>query len=164
MADHVLRIPTLDDVDAIADVHRAAWHDTYTGKLPQELIDRLAAPGLREEQWREWLAPGWRATGRRIVVGEVVGRIVGFACAQPTPEPEAPRPLELRLLYSLTETHGSGLGAALFDAVVGDAPAWLWVHETNARALAFYRRRGFALEEPPVTRYEGPPFDLRMVR
>ena len=164
MAAFTLRTPSLDDVAAIAELHRESWRATYTGKAPLRILDAVAEPGLREAQWRQRLAPGWAERGERLVVAEVDGRLVGVAWSRPTPESEAPRPRALEQLWTSADVHGTGVGAALLDAVLGDAPAWLWVHETNARAIAFYRRRGFEAESPRVTRYDGPPYDFRMVR
>ena len=152
----------LDDVDAIAAVHRASWRETYEGHLPEELILRLEEPGLRERQWRETLAAD--PDSHRINVGVVDGDIVGIASARRADEPDAPREWELQVLYTLARTHGSGLGQALVEATIGDRPAFLWVSEGNARAERFYARLGFSPEDPPVRRWEAPPFDIRLVR
>ncbi|NLT27386.1 MAG: GNAT family N-acetyltransferase [Microbacteriaceae bacterium] len=163
-ADWTLRIPTPADADALAQLHRDTWRDTYTGMLSDELIAHYAEPGLRERQWREQLAEDAAGGASRTVVAELDGRLVGLARARRADEAEAPRPRSLDLLYTRAEVHGLGVGAALLDEVLGDAPAFLWVSEGNARALAFYRRRGFAPETPPVRRWHEPPFDVRLVR
>lgn len=78
---------------------------------------------------------------------------VGFALSRPGPlewerrtglplVPEGTR--ELTHLYTRASTHGTGLGAALFDAVLyEDEPAYLWYIKGNERAVQFYEHRGF---------------------
>lgn len=46
----------------------------------------------------------------------------------------------------LADHHGSGVGQALLDAAIGDAPAYLWRAADNARAAAFSARNGFVLD------------------
>lgn len=57
--------------------------------------------------------------------------------------------IELRRIYTLAATHGTGLGAAMMQAVLDQARArayrrvLLGVHPENARARRFYERTGF---------------------
>ena len=77
-----------------------------------------------------------------------------------------PRSLELNGLYRVAEVHGAGVGQALLDAAVGDAPALLWTAADDPRALAFYRRNGFVANgeraENPIL--ETPVEIARLVR
>jgi GNAT superfamily N-acetyltransferase len=89
---------------------------------------------------------GWRRAierGSTIAVTEVDGEIRGFATSGRPSGDDAPRDLELWLIYQLASMHGTGSGQALLDNVIGDRPAFLWVAEFNPRARAFYRRNGF---------------------
>lgn len=57
--------------------------------------------------------------------------------------------IELRRIYTLAATHGSGLGGALMRAALDEARArdcrrvLLGVHPENGRARSFYERTGF---------------------
>ena len=57
----------------------------------------------------------------------------------------------LHAIHVLPELHGSGAGQLLHDHMVAEFWSWncsmahLWVLEGNARAQAFYRRNGWAL-------------------
>jgi len=59
--------------------------------------------------------------------------------------------IELRRIYTLSQTHGSGLGAALMAQAIDDARALgarrilLGVWDENRRARAFYERQGFVV-------------------
>lgn len=131
-----MRAPVVEDAPAIHAVHRASWLETYAHLLEAAVIERRYADAERwRASWRELIARGV------VSVAERDGRVVGWAYAVPTGG--GPRDRELEGIYLLAEAHGSGLGQALLDAVIGDAPAFLWVAEGNPRAEAFYRRNGF---------------------
>jgi GNAT superfamily N-acetyltransferase len=89
----------------------------------------------------------------------------GFALAGDSEEADAPRALQLFILYQYATEHGTGTGQALLDAVIGDEPAFLWTAEENPRAIAFYRRNGF---EPDGARVVSASWEnlaeIRMVR
>ena len=77
--------------------------------------------------------------------------------------PPASTSLQLEKLYSRPAALGTGVGQALLDAAIGDAPAYLWLVDGNARAAAFYRRNGFRPDGVETT--GGPSwFGRRMVR
>ena len=64
-----------------------------------------------------------------------------------------PRDLELRRIYTLDLTRGTGLGAALMAQAIEDARGLgadrllLGVFARNVRACAFYERQGFVVTE-----------------
>ena len=74
--------------------------------------------------------------------------------------------MELYSLYTLNRTYGTGLGAALLTAALGDSPAYLWVLTANPRARTFYGKPGFRADGKrtvmPPDWYELP--EMRMVR
>ncbi|MEC5182444.1 GNAT superfamily N-acetyltransferase [Arthrobacter sp. CG_A4] len=69
---------------------------------------------------------------------------MGVADAGPGRDPDMAGIPELYRIYTLSRTHGSGLGAQLIEAAIGDTPAYLWVLEDNPRARAFYQKSGFS--------------------
>ena len=90
----------------------------------------------------------------RVLVAEVGGSWAGYALAgQRAPVPACvvgEAPWQLERFYVDRAYHGQGLADALMDAVLevvateGGQQVWLTVWEHNARAIGFYRRRGFA--------------------
>ncbi len=141
MSDYTvtLRDATLEDAEAGAALHRNCWREAY-GPLadPALLQSRLADVGRWLRAWRVDLADG-----SPRVVAEVDGELVGFARAGRSRDPDPPVPDELYALYVREFWHGSGVGQALLEVVLGDRPASLWVLEDNARARRFYERNGF---------------------
>ena len=97
---------------------------------------------------------GWIAgTGSAVFYGGAAGTDapVGYAVLTAPDFPIAPQPgdIELRRIYTLAATHGSGLGVALMTAALSEAcergarRVLLGVHPDNARARRFYERTGF---------------------
>ena len=131
---------TVDDAVGIAHVNVASWRHAYA---------HLLSPGFLASISEEDIANNFRrglALGRSIWVARVDDQIVGFAIAAKPREQDAPRDLELGLIYVLPAHYGNGLAQALLDAAIGTAPCLLWVASDNSRAHAFYRRNGFSLD------------------
>lgn len=154
-----VRTAVPDDAERIADIRLTSWRETYAHLLSAEFLERMTSNPARIRASIE--------DGTPVVVAEIDGDVVGFACAS-TPfedEPDPPRDLQLWFIYQYARAHGSGTGQALLDAAVGDCPAFLWVAEGNPRAIAFYRRNGFT---PDGTRKVAPDWEnlaeIRMVR
>ncbi|MBM7051694.1 GNAT family N-acetyltransferase [Rothia sp. ZJ1223] len=101
--------------------------------------------------------PGWTPSGGlSCVIGAQIdwGAPVGFALSgvgahaweeHTGVTPASPDARQLTHLYTLARTHGTGLGAALFNAVIypEDSDVYLWVIANNERAKGFYTARGF---------------------
>jgi GNAT superfamily N-acetyltransferase len=126
------------DAHEIAGVHVRAWQEAYAHLAPVENLARLSVE-RHELRWNEIL-PLPEAV---IWVAVDDGELVGFAGSSPSRDVDAPRPLELQSIYVLASHHGTGAGQRLLDAVLGSAPAYLWVADDNPRARAFYARNGF---------------------
>lgn len=163
-----LRTPELKDAVELARVHTEIWRETYTGMMPERLLDD-GSRVRREQMWARVLFadPG----PARTLVAEVDGALIGFASAgeafahdeQKLLTPA--RSLQLYAINLLAAHHGTGVGQRLLDAVIADEPAQLWVAKENARARAFYARNGF---EPDGVEFADPRHDdlveVRLVR
>lgn len=158
-----LRPPTLEDCQELGRVHMAVWRDAYAGIMP---ADYLA--GLSDERsaagWRDQLSRAAGSPARTLLVVDPDGRVAGFGSAGPSRDEDAPTDWELYVVNLLAHARGTGVADRLLDEVVGDREATLWVVEDNARARAFYTRRGFVDEggrsEHPATGTS----EIRMVR
>ncbi|WP_062318042.1 GNAT family N-acetyltransferase [Demequina maris] len=161
MTATLVRRATVDDAPAIARVHLQSWRETYPPVLPAEVLGGLDLDA-RTARWQEILDEG-RSTVHVAVAG---GEVVGFASAGDGRHDDAPAPRELEGLYVLARRHGTGDGARLLAAAIGDRPAYLWVWRDNARALAFYGKHGFAADGAADTHTvsDHPIPAVRMVR
>lgn len=135
----VIRPPRADEVETLARLHVACWRQAYAHLLPTKFFDGLLPS--RRAIWTSLLARD--PLPERLVVAEQQGRPVGFALAGAAPGSEPVRRHQLHSLYLDAAHHGSGIGQALLDAVLGALPAQLWVAAENPRARAFYARNGF---------------------
>lgn len=80
-----LRIATLSDANAIANLHTASWRSTYHSVLTKEYLQHTV-PIERKAVWKQRLeAPG---DNQYILVAESKKSIVGFACAFAGENPE----------------------------------------------------------------------------
>ena len=160
-----LRVPEPGDAAEIAELHVATWRETYTHLLPAGFFDDAFVQG-RRSMWSRILDNPRDAWS--ISIAEREGRVIGFATSGPGMEFDGaapPRDRQLYMLYVAAAEHGGGAGQALLDAVLGDAPAVLWVAKENPRAIAFYERNGFAFDGAEQTDPMVPSIvDARMLR
>ena len=127
-----VRSPRADEAAAIAGVHVAGWRETYGALLPSGYLD-AAHERMRLDMWTRILD---RADPlHRVRVGaDAAGRMIGFGmsgASLPDAFGEPPRERQLYTLYVLAEAHGTGVGQALLDVILGPAPALLWVAQEN---------------------------------
>jgi GNAT superfamily N-acetyltransferase len=123
--------PAVDvEVEAIAAVWHAAWHDAHDAHVPAGLVDdrpldyfTVRVPGLID----------------RTTVAEDQSGIVGFVTVTDD---------ELDLLFVAGSARGSGVAGGLLteserQIAARFNTAWLEVVTGNARARAFYARQGW---------------------
>ncbi|MEO6714251.1 MAG: GNAT family N-acetyltransferase [Mycobacteriales bacterium] len=150
-----IRCAMMADAARIAEFQTTCWREAYAGLVPDEYLQRVTAAD-REVRWRN------RLSGERnAAVAELDGEIVGIASWSATSDVP---PLELKSLYVGAALRGSGLGALLLDAALGQAAAFLWVFTDNPRAQAFYRRHGFLPDGEQMTDPGTGLAETRMVR
>ncbi|MBT2533022.1 GNAT family N-acetyltransferase [Arthrobacter sp. ISL-48] len=158
-----IRQATAEDAEALVLMQTLAHEECYAHLLPSEFFSARRASIPERVQRR---LPYLDSPDPRMVALDSYNEIVGFADAGPGRDEDQPAGLELYSIYTLRRTHGTGLGAALLNAAIGDSSAYLWVLEGNPRALAFYRKSGF---RPDGARKLLPPGwnelpEFRMVR
>jgi len=138
----------VDDADALALVAATTFLDTFAGVLPGAAIIAHCAKVYAPECFSAHLAQARQAW----IVEAKPGRApVGFAQLSLPELPGAEAgDVELKRIYLLSRFHGSGAGGALMDAALAAAAAsasqrvLLGVYRQNHRAIAFYRKQGFA--------------------
>jgi ribosomal protein S18 acetylase RimI-like enzyme len=135
-----------DDASALALIGAATFLETFAGILDGDAIVGHCAAQHVEAAYIAYLAAGARAW---IAEAQPGGAPIGFALVG-KPDLAAAREgdIELKRIYLLSRYHGTGLGAALMkqalEAANGHRRLLLGVYAGNERALAFYRKQGFA--------------------
>lgn len=129
-----------DDRLAVSRIYEESWKFAYQGIIPQTYLDSIPA-GL----WAANLDQG----GRRSLVLEEGGRLLGTSSVGLSRWPDYPGLGEVVSLYLLPEYIGRGYGGPLLEAAVetlaeqGFRDVLLWVLEENRRARRFYEKHGF---------------------
>nr|WP_129339690.1 GNAT family N-acetyltransferase [Cellulomonas endophytica] len=112
-------------------------------------VARHVVTELTAERFTAWAV----ADGAVLLLAERAGGPAGYALLLADERPPAPVPAPAVLLskaYVDLEEEGTGTAGALVTAgleraaaLLGPRPVWLGTNVANARARAFYRRRGF---------------------
>jgi GNAT superfamily N-acetyltransferase len=147
-----------EDAEALAHLHIDVWDDAYTGLMPQGILDdRRAKVAERVSRWREILGQN-----PDVFLAEAEDGLIGFAAVGRGEDNDVDIDLELKSLYVRATWWGTGVGYALFETALGDRAAYLWVLASNARAIRFYERQGFRLDDTEDEHDEG--LHVRMLR
>jgi ribosomal protein S18 acetylase RimI-like enzyme len=139
------------DEHALSLLGSAAFLETYAELLPGADLIEFIQTKHSAQHYAAWLADPaviiWLAESASKCP---VGYLVMTPATLPVGAPD-PRDLEIQRIYLLTGYHRSGLGHKLMSmafaraVTAGANRIVLGVHNDNARALAFYRRHGFAV-------------------
>ncbi|HWW55743.1 MAG TPA: N-acetyltransferase [Sphingopyxis sp.] len=135
-----------DDAPALALIGAATFLETFAGILDGDAVVGHCAAQHNATAYCAYLADGARAW---IAEAQPGGAPIGFALVgKPDLAVALEGDIELKRIYSLSRFHGSGLGPALMkqalEAASGHRRLLLGVYAQNDRALAFYRKQGFA--------------------
>jgi putative acetyltransferase len=127
------------------DAAIALWLRTWQAAYPD--IDFAARLDWWRVQWRDRLVPS-----ASIVVAEARGGMIGFVTADP-------RTLYLDQLVVAPEFWGTSAGAVLIAEAKRISPRGLDldVNTDNARAIAFYRKHGFAVTGDGINAFSTRP-------
>lgn len=144
----LLRLATLADAKSLAALHVAAWHETYAGILPDEVLSGLSIEA-REKVWTTILASP--TAGSEVYVAIEGSRFVAFgaACPQRDPALEAlGYDGEISAIYVLRSHQRQGIGRQIMQSLAhaihdaGRRGATVWVLRENNPARRFYERLG----------------------
>lgn len=148
-----VRRATRADAPALATVHLDTVLVAYAGIFPTH-APVPALDGVVEE-WEAAFAD----RGFSAFLAEDGAAAVGTVAVRA--DPDAPGCGQLRRLHVLPQLWGRGVGSGLYNTALaamrtdGYAEAGLWVLEDNARARAFYERRGWTLVPARILTWPG---------
>ena len=146
MGEVTVRRAGVEDAAAIAFVQVTGWHEAYTGRMPQSILDGLDVD-RSTRGWHRVLEGDTDPERGELWVAERDGEVIGFVASGGNRDDDAlADSREVYAIYVLAAHYGSGAGQSLLDAAIGDHPASLWVLEDNPRARAFYARNGFVAD------------------
>ena len=138
------------DLPAISELAGVIWRACYPGIITHAQIDYMLAQMYALDTMREEIqSQGIRY--ERLLVGN---EFIGFASYGPT---EQPAVFKLHKIYLHPDWQGRGLGSLLLQHCEreilksGARQLVLSVNKRNAKAIATYRRNGFAIVESMVT-------------
>jgi ribosomal protein S18 acetylase RimI-like enzyme len=144
-----IRTARPDDARQLADLAEATFRDTFgAANTAQDMNVHCRASYGEAIQAAEIARPDMLT-----LLGEADGRLTGFAQLRWGDAPACVTSAaagEIQRLYVAREWHGKGVARALMHACLeamrarGSEVVWLGVWERNPRAIAFYRKFGFA--------------------
>lgn len=137
------------DAERLARLAEKTFRDTFgAANTPEDMELHCRANYSEGIQAAEICSPD-----TTTLLSEDDGRLVGFAQLRWGSAPDcvlAASAGEVQRLYVLGDWHGRGIAQALMQACLEEMRAhgcdvvWLGVWERNPRAMAFYRKFGFA--------------------
>lgn len=153
-----VRPATPDDAERLSAFARRTFDETFAAdNTPADMaayLDSAFTPALQAAELHDPRAAILVAEAAADAEDDGAPAIAGYAhlvFGGDAPAGVAgPAPAELKRFYVDRTFHGRGAAAHLMDAAIATALArgartlWLGVWERNARAIAFYERRGFA--------------------
>lgn len=136
-----IRRATQSDLQDIAVIHVQSWRDSYADDLPAEFMAGQIDRDLREH-WSEI-----EIQDEDIVLVAEEDSLIGFVAVWCRPIPFIDN------LHVKPSHRSKKVGSALIKAVTkelvkkGHKIAYLWVFESNEKAIRFYERLGGAQKE-----------------
>lgn len=142
-----VRAATKADLPAMTAAKRDAGTAAWPHIFPPEVLSQLGFP----ERWTAAVVDPPQRT--QAIVGELEGKVVGFAIVRPSADDDAsPETGELDGFYTAPAAWGRGAGLALLAAAVetlrdeGFTTATLWTATDNHRPRRIYERAGWRLD------------------
>jgi ribosomal protein S18 acetylase RimI-like enzyme len=129
------------DLDDIAAIHIESWQDAYADDLPKEFITQ----NIKQILTQHWHSIEIQDNDILLVAEQY--EILGFAVVWCRPEPYVDN------LHVRPSQRSNNIGSALMQAAaeillrLGHKSAYLYVFESNLKAIRFYARLGGELRE-----------------
>lgn len=146
-----IREAAFEDLPDVSRIHVQSWRETYQGQVPQEYLDGMSV-SARQQRW-EKLFRGGVGEDKNLYVARDEGEAVGFISFGRGRDARRPGTGEIYAVYLLKRCWGLGLGYRLFETAIsklrgeGMTSLYLWVLDSNVRAIAAYERWGGRVDE-----------------
>nr|WP_320191642.1 GNAT family N-acetyltransferase [uncultured Desulfobacter sp.] len=132
----IIRNATKSDINSIVAIHAESWRNTYSDELPSKFLTEQLDKEF-ERHWNEI-----QIKNEDIVLVAEKDSIVGFVAVWCHPIPFIDN------LHVTTSQRSKNIGSTLMKAVANELmkkkhnTAYLWVFESNKKAIRFYERLG----------------------
>ncbi|MBT8358710.1 MAG: GNAT family N-acetyltransferase [Deltaproteobacteria bacterium] len=139
-----IRSATQSDHQALADIHIESWKDSYSDVLPQEFLAGQIDLAL-VKHWNEI-----DMQNEDIILVAEEKSLIGFVAVWCRPLPFIDN------LHVRPSHRSKKIGSKLMKAVAkelihnGHKTAYLWVFESNEKAIQFYERLGGVQKEQSI--------------
>jgi ribosomal protein S18 acetylase RimI-like enzyme len=159
----VFRAAETEDVTAIRELGIATWWSTYMGLIPSQAI----AAVLRQGWHQAVIGAQIKSERHRVLVAQTATEVIGVLFAvSPFAGADV---IVIERLYVRPDFQGQAVGYGLWRTLVERLPREVRAVELdvlagNERALAFYRRLGFAEIRQFVDSVAGIPLPLVHMR
>jgi GNAT superfamily N-acetyltransferase len=144
-----IRDARVGDELRVAQVHVRSWQSAYAGLIDAEFLSHLSAEHRASRY--QFVLPHLKAPRTRLLIRDE--SIIGFATSGASPDDHAEGAGQLLALYVDPPMWSTGAGLCLMSdarqcmSEVGFDRATLWVLDGNRRAIAFYERDGWQLDD-----------------
>jgi ribosomal protein S18 acetylase RimI-like enzyme len=137
------------DNGLLAELGAETFREAFGAQNKAEDVTLYLAKAFSPALQSKELADGAGA----FLIAEIEGEPVGYVRLRESTPPASVRssgPVEIVRFYARARWIGRGVGSSLMEAALREARGrgrdviWLGVWEMNARAIAFYRKWGFA--------------------
>jgi len=132
----ICEMTTDAEMDEKGFVHWKAWHETYTGLMPDDYLKNITLDKCVKMAHK---------FSQNTLLLKVNGKTVGFSCIRM--DTDAKDANELLAIYLLKDYQGKKLGYKLLKRTIAlfanNFPIVLWVLKGNEKAINFYKKFGF---------------------
>jgi len=138
-----IRSAKAEDIDAIVQIFRSCWVQSYRDVLSEEVRNAMT----EEKAYELWLPSLSTNTDRETLLACIEDAPIGIA--RIGSDPDFPSRGHLFSLYVDPESAGKGFGKALLAAALEKLSVRkfneisLWVFKANPGAIALYKKLGF---------------------
>jgi ribosomal protein S18 acetylase RimI-like enzyme len=133
---------TIEDCEAVADIHFHSWLTTYRGLVPDSYLDALELTSY-QLKWKSRILE----EGLAVLLALYESKPAGFLGYKPLEENHSR--FEVTTLYLYESHQRRGIGSALLDELFKTLPkdsiVKIYSMDSNAKAIAFYLHKGFVL-------------------
>ena len=148
MSDLSIRRAGPDDIEALSDIGRATFIETFGHLYPPQDLEAFLPAAYGLERTRDDLAHPRKASWLVEDAGQVVGYATAGICDLPHPQ-VGPNAFELKRFYLMKARQNGGVGGRLWGEVLDwmmrqdPDDLWIGVWSENHGAQRFYARHGF---------------------